>query len=43
LLDDPDAYAAMAHVAAPYGDGRAADRIVEVLLADLGVEPARVA
>ena len=28
LLDDPAAYAAMAHVENPYGDGRAAQRIV---------------
>jgi UDP-N-acetylglucosamine 2-epimerase (non-hydrolysing) len=32
LLDDPDAYAAMACAANPYGDGRAAERIVDVLL-----------
>jgi UDP-N-acetylglucosamine 2-epimerase (non-hydrolysing) len=32
LLDDPAAHAAMAHAANPYGDGRAAERIVEALL-----------
>jgi len=31
LLDDPEAYAAMAKGASPYGDGRSADRIVAVL------------
>ncbi len=33
LLDDPTAYAAMAKAVNPYGDGRAAQRIVESLLA----------
>ena len=33
LLDDPAAYAAMAHAANPYGDGKAAGRIVEAILA----------
>lgn len=32
LLDDPEAYAAMAHAANPFGDGRAAERIVAFLL-----------
>ncbi|MDX1436027.1 MAG: UDP-N-acetylglucosamine 2-epimerase (non-hydrolyzing) [Anaerolineales bacterium] len=32
LLDDPQAYAAMAQAVNPYGDGRAAGRIVEGLL-----------
>lgn len=32
LLDDPDAYAAMASAANPYGDGHAAARIVAALL-----------
>ncbi len=32
LLDDPAAYAAMAHAANPYGDGHAAERIVQALL-----------
>lgn len=31
LLDDPAAYAAMARGVSPYGDGRGADRIVQVL------------
>lgn len=31
LLDDPEAYALMARGVSPYGDGHAADRIVEVL------------
>ena len=31
LLDDPQAYAAMARGVSPYGDGHAADRIVAVL------------
>ncbi len=32
LLDDADAYAAMAHAVNPFGDGHAAERIVEALL-----------
>jgi len=32
LLDDPQAYAAMAQAANPFGDGHAAERIVEALL-----------
>jgi UDP-N-acetylglucosamine 2-epimerase (non-hydrolysing) len=32
LLDDPSAYAEMAKAANPYGDGRAAERIVEALV-----------
>lgn len=32
LLDDPSAYAEMAKAANPYGDGHAAERIVEALL-----------
>jgi UDP-N-acetylglucosamine 2-epimerase (non-hydrolysing) len=32
LLDDPDAYAEMSSATNPYGDGHAAERIVEVLL-----------
>lgn len=32
LLDDPRAHAAMAHAVNPYGDGHAAERIVETLL-----------
>lgn len=35
LLDDPAAYAAMARHASPYGDGRAAARIVDALRRDL--------
>ena len=31
LLDDPQAYAAMARGVSPYGDGHAADRIMDVL------------
>jgi UDP-N-acetylglucosamine 2-epimerase (non-hydrolysing) len=33
LLDDPDAYARMAHAANPYGDGQAARRIADALWA----------
>ena len=33
LMDDSQAYAAMATAANPYGDGHAAERIVEALLA----------
>jgi len=40
LLDDPEAYAAMAHAVNPYGDGRAAGRIVAALLGE-AVEPWR--
>jgi UDP-N-acetylglucosamine 2-epimerase len=36
LLDDPQAHAAMAHAANPYGDGHAAERIVAALLAASG-------
>jgi UDP-N-acetylglucosamine 2-epimerase (non-hydrolysing) len=32
LLDDPSAYTEMARAANPYGDGHAAERIVEALL-----------
>ena len=39
LLDAPDAYAAMARVASPYGDGRAAERIVADVRARLGLRP----
>ncbi len=31
LLDDPQAYQAMARGVSPYGDGKAAARIVDVL------------
>lgn len=40
LLDDPGAYAEMARAVNPYGDGRAANRIVETLLEE--VEPASI-
>lgn len=40
LLDDPGAYAAMARGVSPYGDGKAASRIVEILKRDLHVEQA---
>ena len=36
LLDDPEAYAAMAHAVNPFGDGHAAERIVQALLARSG-------
>jgi UDP-N-acetylglucosamine 2-epimerase (non-hydrolysing) len=32
LLDDPSAYAEMSKAANPYGDGHAAERIVEALM-----------
>lgn len=32
LLDDPQAYAAMAHAINPYGDGKAASRITDAIL-----------
>jgi len=32
LLDDPQAYAAMAHAANPFGDGHAAERIVQAVM-----------
>ena len=35
LLTDADAYAAMARIGSPYGDGKAAGRIVERLRRDL--------
>lgn len=35
LLDDPEAYARMARGVSPYGDGRAAGRIVDILGRDL--------
>ena len=40
LLDDPQAYAEMAHAANPYGDGRACPRIVEFLTRALAAAPA---
>lgn len=36
LLDDPGKYEAMSRAANPYGDGRAAERIVSVILKNLG-------
>lgn len=39
LLTDPDAYAQMARAVNPYGDGRAAVRIREILLQELRLEP----
>ena len=36
LLDDPAAYARMAHAANPYGDGRACRRIVDAILYHFG-------
>ena len=41
LLDDRDAYLAMSRAHNPYGDGRAAGRIVATLEAALGVGAAR--
>ncbi len=35
LLDDPDAYAAMARAVNPFGDGHAAERIVGALIQNL--------
>ena len=32
LISDPDAYAAMAHAANPYGDGFACKRIADAIL-----------
>ncbi len=40
LLDDPAEHARMASVASPYGDGRAAERIVSTLAASLVREKA---
>jgi UDP-N-acetylglucosamine 2-epimerase (non-hydrolysing) len=40
LLDDPEAYASMAEACNPYGDGRAAERIVAQLVRDLGITAA---
>ncbi|MCB9158209.1 MAG: UDP-N-acetylglucosamine 2-epimerase, partial [Caldilineaceae bacterium] len=36
LLHDPAAYEQMAQAISPYGDGRAAERIVQILLEKLG-------
>ncbi|HEY3082190.1 MAG TPA: UDP-N-acetylglucosamine 2-epimerase (non-hydrolyzing), partial [Chloroflexota bacterium] len=40
LLDDPAAYAAMARVANPFGDGHASERIVAAVRVFLGLEEA---
>lgn len=40
LLDDPDAYAAMARTANPFGDGQASRRIVESLMEQCGISVA---
>ena len=40
LLDDPQAYAEMAHAANPYGDGKACPRIVEFMTRALAAAPA---
>lgn len=39
LLDDPQAYAAMARHRSPYGDGKAAERILAILRRDLVEAP----
>ena len=39
LLDDPAAYQAMANAVSPYGDGRAAERIVARVRRHLRAEP----
>ena len=36
LIDDPAAYAAMAHAVNPYGDGRACRRIADAILWHFG-------
>ena len=36
LLNDPAAYAAMAHAVNPYGDGRACRRIADAILWHFG-------
>ena len=36
LLEDPEAYRAMAHAVNPYGDGRACERIVDAILWHFG-------
>lgn len=41
LLSDSDAYRAMSQVASPYGDGKAARRIVAALRYRFGLEPQR--
>ncbi len=39
LLEDPAAYAAMAHAANPYGDGQACRRIVDAIAWHFGLSP----
>ncbi len=41
LLEDPNAYASMAQLRNPYGDGRASERVAEFLLAKLALPAAR--
>lgn len=43
LLTDPEAYAAMARVARPYGDGRASNRILDLLVPDFAGRAPRAA
>jgi UDP-N-acetylglucosamine 2-epimerase (non-hydrolysing) len=43
LLDDPAAYAAMAKAGSPFGDGRAAERIADLLVEHIGAPSARPA
>jgi hypothetical protein len=43
LLDNGDAYRAMAQVSNPYGDGHASERIVNSVLASAVPEPTEVA
>jgi UDP-N-acetylglucosamine 2-epimerase len=38
LLNEPAAYAAMAQARNPYGDGRAAERIRQILFRHFGIE-----
>ena len=42
LLSEPAAYEEMAHAVSPYGDGRAAERIRYILLAQFGIESPQV-
>ena len=41
LLDDPEAYGAMSHVANPYGDGTAARQIADAILSNARGQRAR--
>jgi UDP-N-acetylglucosamine 2-epimerase (non-hydrolysing) len=38
LLRDSEAHSTMAHAGSPFGDGRAAERIVDILLSRLGIQ-----